>query len=379
MLAVIRTCPKRADHCSHTIERLMRSNGDREQRILIVSSGNKTPNENGLDCMRAGIAASEGKPFIFLEDDVEFIADFDLAAEQFHRDCQGVPGSFLPLCANYTESMKDFRGIAWPYQLKSFYGTQAFIIGPEQAASFLNWSKTQKIKPVGFDMLLKDWAISMGDKWLRAPYVSFVQHMGVDSSMHNGRFHFYATWPGRDWRYTSSAFSLKEQANRPCDTELAAMIADYFGATHSCYDMGSSTGKYVDQLRRRGLIAMGFDATPGIASQLVTELDLSRPQKFHEAPGNVMCLEVAEHIPQEKEKHLISNIQALCANKLVLSWAVPGQGGNRHVNEQPAEYVIPLLERAGFQYAPAKSHDMRYTSKLPWFKNSLYVFQRKAD
>ena len=50
-------------------------------------------------------------------------------------------------------------------------------------------------------------------------------------------------------------------------------------------------------------------------------------------------LEVAEHIPLENEEAYLDNCCKLCEIGCILSWALPGQGGLGHVNEQPNEYV----------------------------------------
>lgn len=376
LLTVIRTCPSRTRDCGRTVDSLIESNGGAAHRIVIVSS-TKTPNENGLDCMRAGVECSKGDPFIFLEDDLAFIRGFNRAAEDFTRLCAGVRSLILPLGAAYKD-LADCRGMAWRFPVPKFYGTQAFVIHPKDAESFLAFcSRIQALPTVGFDLLLKDWAHSHGKQYFLTPHRSFVQHMGVHSSLHNGRFHFFPSWPGPDWEYRCGGFSIEEQASRPCDEPLAKAVAEWFGPKSIAWDLGCSTGKYVKALIAAGIHARGFDVTPGLEGELITELDLARPQKFTEKPGNVMCLEVAEHIHQQDEQHLIANIRALCADKLVLSWAVPGQGGRRHVNERAPEDVHNLLRSSGFAMDPMASSALQSAATIKWFKNSLYAFRRQ--
>src|SRR3990167_2025988 len=52
----------------------------------------------------------------------------------------------------------------------------------------------------------------------------------------------------------------------------------------------------------------------------------------------VLCLEVGEHIPKKYEQIFIDNIKRCEPKLIVLSWAIPGQGGNGHVNEQTNDY-----------------------------------------
>lgn len=379
MLTVIRTTPTRTKYCGRTVDNLIESNGGRAHRVIIVAS-NKTPNENGFDALQAGIDCSKGQPFIFLEDDLAFIRGFNQAAEDFTNLCSGVRSLILPLCANYKDALAACRGVAWRYPVSNFYGTQAFVIHPSDAEHFLRYCKSLSYMPSsGFDLLIKNWAAANHKTHFFTPHRSFVQHLGVESSLHNGRFHHYSTWPGPDWKYRCGGFSLEEQTKRPCDATLADALAEWFGKHSVVYDMGCSTGKYLQALTGHGIPCKGFDATPGIerADPPIEELDLSRPQKFSERPANVMCLEVAEHIHAEDEPHFIANITTLCRDKLALSWAVPGQGGRRHVNEQTAAIVIEKMNAVGFKYDGFTAQKLRAAAQIKWFKESLYAFTRQ--
>ncbi len=378
MLNVIRTCPSRVKYCGRTVDNLVASNGAEYHPTLIVSSG-KTPNENGLQAIREGVKMSDGKPFVFLEDDLAFIANFNRSANLFTRDCDGLDQLFLPLCAPCPKEMKMARGLAWRYPQRVFYGSQALVIYPDKVEDLLKFAYGEvPVAKRGFDMLLSRWAKARGVTHFFTPQRCFVQHVGVESSLHNGRFHHYSMWPGPDWTYRSGAFSMKEQKVRPFEKGLSKAIADWFGKALLAYDLGCSSGRYLSALIEHGLNAQGFDATPGIArsSPPIEELDLARPQVFTEAPGNVMCLEVAEHIHPQDQVHFLANLKALCADKLVLSWAVPGQGGKRHVNEQPRQNVINQIEALGFKYNVELMTKLSTVASIEWFKTSMYAFQK---
>lgn len=378
MLNVIRTCPSRVKYCGRTVDNLIESNGGEYHPTLVVST-NKTPNENGLLALREGIRLSNGLPFIFLEDDLAFIKEFSRSAWDFQFNCAGNDSPILPLCAAYGDALKNTRGLAWRYPVSSFYGTQAFVITPENAKALIDFAEKEEPKHKrGFDLLIKRWAESRRAAHFLTPYKCFVQHVGVESSLHNGRFHHYSAWGGPDWTYRSGAFNLKEQAKRPCDYQLLKAIEEWFGPSRAIYDLGCSTGKYVNALAKDGYPAKGFDATPGIdtVNPLVQELDLARPQTFTEKPGNVMCLEVAEHIHAEDQHAFLNNIKAICSEKLVLSWAPEGQGGKRHVNEKNWSVVSVLMRELGFERDGTTTQKLRDAATISWFKDSLYAFQR---
>ena len=106
--------------------------------------------------------------------------------------------------------------------------------------------------------------------------------------------------------------------------------------------------------------------------------DLSKPIKFKLKQGTSICLEVLEHIPEEFEDIAIENVTKSCTGKLILSWALEGQGGCGHVNERNSDYVIDRIEKEGFKYKPNLSNVLRDKagSELWWFRKSIYVFDR---
>ena len=65
---------------------------------------------------------------------------------------------------------------------------------------------------------------------------------------------------------------------------------------------------------------------------------------------------------------------------LIISWAVPGQGGKGHVNEQPAEYVLDLFESIGFVHHNEYSQYLRNSiTNCHWFRNTIFVFSKKDE
>ncbi|RYY77649.1 hypothetical protein EON63_18330 [archaeon] len=63
---------------------------------------------------------------------------------------------------------------------------------------------------------------------------------------------------------------------------------------------------------------------------------------------------------------------------IILSWAIPGQGGNGHVNEQSNAYLINTLSGLGYQYDAQLSERGRKEAEMFWFRSSFMVFHRRA-
>lgn len=71
----------------------------------------------------------------------------------------------------------------------------------------------------------------------------------------------------------------------------------------------------------------------------------------------VHCQEVVEHI---EEKYLDFLLDSMCNGKfLVMTNALPGQGGYHHVNEQPTEYWINHLTKKGMQLLVPDTNKIR--------------------
>lgn len=154
-------------------------------------------------------------------------------------------------------------------------------------------------------------------------------------------------------------------------------------------DFGCGKGTYLKYLSSLNFECHGFEGTHDIQSiadyHKIQYIDLRIPfptPSIISVIGNVLCLEVAEHLPKEHESTFIENITSHVDGGclLILSWAVIGQGGCGHHNEQNAEYVIPTFEARGFTFMPDYSQILRDAggADLWWFKNSIYVFKKEV-
>ena len=92
---------------------------------------------------------------------------------------------------------------------------------------------------------------------------------------------------------------------------------------------------------------------------------------------NIISVEVAEHIPKEYEEIYVDNLIRHTEYYLITSWAVKGQGGDGHVNEQDEDYVLNLYKEKGMVYNKEVSEALRNVATLGWFKKTIFVFEKK--
>ncbi len=169
--------------------------------------------------------------------------------------------------------------------------------------------------------------------------------------------------------------ALTEHQTSP---KLANALLDVLPMNKPVIDFGCGRGEYLANLEKYRYKVEGYEGQPLADSpKFIKKADITIPieTKFK---GSVMCLEVMEHIPLELQDAALDNLLAACTGRLIISWAVKGQGGCGHVNEQNADYVVPLIEAKGYALNVGIGSMLRSVAgrELWWFKESIYVFDK---
>ena len=144
-------------------------------------------------------------------------------------------------------------------------------------------------------------------------------------------------------------------------------------------DFGCGMGSYVQHLKKNNLNISGYDGnpnTPELTNNMCDVLDLSKPINFNTPFSWVMSLEVGEHLPKKFEDIFINNLHNNNENGMVLSWAVKGQGGDGHFNEQNNDYIKSKICKLGYINDIESEEQLRKHSSLWWFKNTIMVFRK---
>jgi len=147
------------------------------------------------------------------------------------------------------------------------------------------------------------------------------------------------------------------------------------------YDFGCGNGGYCKRLTEAGFKnVIGFEGCPNFTDyDNIVKQDLTEPFVLP-VKGNVLCLEVAEHVPAIYEDIFLNNIVANCDSNLILSWSEPLQGGTGHFNEVSNAEAIYKIVKRGFRYFHTTTMEARKAvkdSEFWWFKNTVMVFKRK--
>ncbi|XP_076061615.1 uncharacterized protein LOC143037362 [Oratosquilla oratoria] len=114
-----------------------------------------------------------------------------------------------------------------------------------------------------------------------------------------------------------------------------------------------------------------------LSNGAIQTLDLTEEVDLGYKYSWVMSLEVGEHIPSRFESVFLNNLVRHACQGVVLSWAVPGQGGHMHVNMQSNKYIQGRMDLLGFFFDSESTLKIRNVALLGWFRNTMMVFRRK--
>ena len=164
------------------------------------------------------------------------------------------------------------------------------------------------------------------------------------------------------------------------DKPLAGAIVKLFQKHHfnSVLDLGCGMGDYAHLLQAYRFNVHAYDGnpnTPQLTIGLGQVADLSQPFDCGEQVDVVMSLEVGEHIPKEFEQTFLDNVVVNKPKMILLSWAVPGQVGDGHVNCQFNKYIEEQMNARGYKLNKALTYMLRHHSSLWWFKKTIMVFE----
>ncbi len=106
--------------------------------------------------------------------------------------------------------------------------------------------------------------------------------------------------------------------------------------------------------------------------------DLAMPLDLGRRFDLVQSLEVAEHLPRARADLFVDNLVAH-GDLILFSAAVPHQGGEHHVNEQPPQYWREKFAARGYQ--PFDFLRPRLAGRgevMPWYRFNSYLYANAA-
>ena len=148
---------------------------------------------------------------------------------------------------------------------------------------------------------------------------------------------------------------------------------------HTVIDIGCGTGAWVAETQKLGCVAIGVDhhvpiemLTIPINTYIDCDLTNGWPCGGYDL---AICLEVAEHLPEESAIPLINGLTR--ATSVLFSAATPGQQGVGHINCQPHTYWHDLFLTHGFQWdhiGPTLPETV-----ASFYRRNIYLYTRSPE
>ena len=155
-------------------------------------------------------------------------------------------------------------------------------------------------------------------------------------------------------------------------------------------DVGCGTGALLEALRNKGREVFGLESSAAALEYCkgrkldVQKLDLEREPFPQDGKFDlVVSMEVAEHLPEQIADSYVDLLTRL-SDRILFTAALPGQGGDDHVNEQPISYWMSNFQARRFSsdenLASRWSSAWRVTGVVASFYHAnLMIFRRNQN
>lgn len=154
---------------------------------------------------------------------------------------------------------------------------------------------------------------------------------------------------------------------------------------NSVLDVGCGLGNWLYSFKKLGLSdVFGVDGSSidkfgkdeFLNKNEFLSFDFSKELRLNRKFDLVLSLEVAEHLSEEFADLFIKSLTNH-SDIIVFSAALPGQGGQGHMNEQYLDYWIKKFNLLGFYfYDPIRSKFWDNDKLLFWYKQNIVVFSK---
>jgi SAM-dependent methyltransferase len=165
----------------------------------------------------------------------------------------------------------------------------------------------------------------------------------------------------------------------------AVALPEIFGSNvpASLLDIGCGTGTWLRAALDLGVSnVFGIDGVRvaqehlHVAKETIGYLDLAKPFNLGRQFDVALCLEVAEHLPEESSDGLISSITNH-SDSILFSAACPGQPGQHHVNCHWPTYWQRLFNRYSYACDDSIRWQIWGDERIPpWYRQNIFWARR---
>ena len=151
------------------------------------------------------------------------------------------------------------------------------------------------------------------------------------------------------------------------------------GVPSSILDVGCGTGTWLradadlgvaDYLGIDGIVVA--DEVRHVPKSTIQQHDLSKSFNLNRRFDLILCLEVAEHLPESSSDNLISSL-VTHSDTILFSAACPGQHGQHHINCQWPAYWQESFNRHGFTCDDSVRWQIWDEARIqPWYRQNIF-------
>jgi hypothetical protein len=182
---------------------------------------------------------------------------------------------------------------------------------------------------------------------------------------------------------TAEFFERHRDGSRRSAAIAVPLLVEQF-EPRSVVDVGWGTGVWLSVFHEHGVTdILGIDGPwvkepqREIPDSFFGECDLTQPLTLDRTFDPALCLEVAEHLPAEAAPRLVESLTAL-APVVVFSAAIPGQGGEGHINERWPSFWSRYFAAHGFVCFAGLRHRLWPADAVEfWYRRTCCVLLRK--
>ena len=182
----------------------------------------------------------------------------------------------------------------------------------------------------------------------------------------------------------SEFFDRQRDGSRRSAVIAVPLLIDLF-EPRSVLDVGCGTGVWLSVFQEHGVEdILGIDGPwveqrqREIPDVFFRECDLTQPVALERTFDLALCLEVAEHLPADAAPLLVQSLTAL-SPVIVFSAAIPGQGGEGHINEEWPSFWSRYFAAHGYVCFTGLRHRLWPTEAVEfWYRQNMLCFVAEA-
>jgi SAM-dependent methyltransferase len=184
--------------------------------------------------------------------------------------------------------------------------------------------------------------------------------------------------------YDAGFFDRQRDGSRRSAAIAVPLLIELF-EPQSVIDVGCGTGVWLSVFREYGVDdILGIDGPwierrqQEIPEVFFRECDLTQPVALGRTFDLALCLEVAEHLPSEAVPGLVESLTAL-APVVVFSAAIPGQGGDGHINERWPSFWSSYFAARGYVCSTDLRRRLWSADAVEfWYRQNMLCFVAEA-